>query len=238
MTFCKTKNFQHNLNLDNNIINPLSASISEPFQLCMICNRDITDEYFLRSDDKFWHTGCLKCKECDQPVTNKCFKTDHDFYCEKDYYEKLGKRCHKCKSIIHTDDYVVIAFEIELNSRSQLGDVLYHQNCFTCKVCNEMIGTGKNYHFSVKLGLLCEKDFSSKKKNSKESTKRGRRTSLTDNQLSTLVNFYTNAQKPTRDQLGQLAISTGLSSRVVQVWFQNKRSKEKRNQSITSSANI
>ena len=54
------------------------------------------------------------------------------------------------------------------------------------------------------------------------------RTTITPKQLDKLVATYNASPKPTRQVREQVAAETGLDMRVVQVWFQNKRAKEKR----------
>ncbi|ELW70875.1 LIM/homeobox protein Lhx4 [Tupaia chinensis] len=54
------------------------------------------------------------------------------------------------------------------------------------------------------------------------------RTTITAKQLETLKNAYKNSPKPARHVREQLSSETGLDMRVVQVWFQNRRAKEKR----------
>lgn len=46
--------------------------------------------------------------------------------------------------------------------------------------------------------------------------------------METLKNAYNNSPKPARHVREQLSQDTGLDMRVVQVWFQNRRAKEKR----------
>ena len=57
---------------------------------------------------------------------------------------------------------------------------------------------------------------------------RGPRTQIKPNQLTILTALFSRNPKPSRQAQEQAAKETGLSKRVVQVWFQNKRSKEKR----------
>ena len=66
------------------------------------------------------------------------------------------------------------------------------------------------------------------KKGDKESKRRGPRTTIKAKQLEVLRNVFNQTPKPTRLMREQLAKETGLPMRVIQVWFQNKRSKEKR----------
>ena len=54
------------------------------------------------------------------------------------------------------------------------------------------------------------------------------RTTITAKQLEILKAAYTLSPKPTRTVREHLAQETGLDMRVVQVWFQNRRAKDKR----------
>ncbi|CAH8496556.1 unnamed protein product [Schistosoma turkestanicum] len=58
--------------------------------------------------------------------------------------------------------------------------------------------------------------------------RRGPRTTIKAKQLDTLKTAFAATPKPTRHVRESLAQETGLSMRVIQVWFQNRRSKERR----------
>uniref|UniRef100_A0A915ICE0 Homeobox domain-containing protein n=1 Tax=Romanomermis culicivorax TaxID=13658 RepID=A0A915ICE0_ROMCU len=58
--------------------------------------------------------------------------------------------------------------------------------------------------------------------------RRGPRTTIKAKQLETLKAAFSTTPKPTRHIREQLAQETGLNMRVIQVWFQNRRSKERR----------
>jgi len=58
--------------------------------------------------------------------------------------------------------------------------------------------------------------------------RRGPRTTIKAKQLEVLKTAFNQTPKPTRHIREQLAKETGLTMRVIQVWFQNKRSKERR----------
>ena len=77
---------------------------------------------------------------------------------------------------------------------------------------------------------LCsnDDDDSDGDKKDKENKRRGPRTTIKAKQLDVLKNVFNQSPKPTRLMREQLAKETGLPMRVIQVWFQNKRSKEKR----------
>merc|ERR1711990_719548 len=66
------------------------------------------------------------------------------------------------------------------------------------------------------------------KKEGKDGRRRGPRTTIKAKQLEVLKNCFDQNPKPTRQVREQLAKDTGLPMRVIQVWFQNKRSKQKR----------
>ncbi|PAV68755.1 hypothetical protein WR25_23659 isoform B [Diploscapter pachys] len=58
--------------------------------------------------------------------------------------------------------------------------------------------------------------------------RRGPRTTIKQNQLDVLNRIFTTTPKPSKHARAKLALETGLSMRVIQVWFQNRRSKERR----------
>ncbi|TNN19250.1 LIM/homeobox protein [Schistosoma japonicum] len=64
--------------------------------------------------------------------------------------------------------------------------------------------------------------------------RRGPRTTIKAKQLDTLKTAFATTPKPTRHVRESLAQETGLSMRVIQVWFQNRRSKERRMKQLNS----
>nr|XP_035965009.1 LIM/homeobox protein Lhx4 isoform X2 [Halichoerus grypus]XP_035965010.1 LIM/homeobox protein Lhx4 isoform X2 [Halichoerus grypus] len=77
--------------------------------------------------------------------------------------------------------------------------------------------------------LVCKEDYETAKQNDdSEAGAKRPRTTITAKQLETLKNAYKNSPKPARHVREQLSSETGLDMRVVQVWFQNRRAKEKR----------
>ena len=63
---------------------------------------------------------------------------------------------------------------------------------------------------------------------SSEGRRRGPRTTIKAKQLDMLKTAFDQNPKPSRPTREKLAKSTGLTMRVIQVWFQNRRSKERR----------
>ncbi|KAI1291971.1 LIM/homeobox protein Lhx5 [Halotydeus destructor] len=64
--------------------------------------------------------------------------------------------------------------------------------------------------------------------------RRGPRTTIKAKQLETLKSAFAATPKPTRHIREQLATETGLNMRVIQVWFQNRRSKERRMKQLST----
>uniref|UniRef100_A0A915DD77 Homeobox domain-containing protein n=1 Tax=Ditylenchus dipsaci TaxID=166011 RepID=A0A915DD77_9BILA len=63
---------------------------------------------------------------------------------------------------------------------------------------------------------------------SKYAKRRGPRTTIKQDQLDVLNQIFGATPKPSKHARAKLALDTGLSMRVIQVWFQNRRSKERR----------
>ena len=57
------------------------------------------------------------------------------------------------------------------------------------------------------------------------------RTSINPQQLEVLLETYSREQRPSKPMREELMAKTGLDMKVIQVWFQNRRSKEKRDAS-------
>ncbi|OWF41151.1 LIM/homeobox protein Lhx1 [Mizuhopecten yessoensis] len=64
--------------------------------------------------------------------------------------------------------------------------------------------------------------------------RRGPRTTIKAKQLEVLKSAFNATPKPTRHIREQLAQETGLNMRVIQVWFQNRRSKERRMKQLSA----
>ncbi|CEF69321.1 Homeobox domain and Zinc finger, LIM-type domain and Homeodomain-like-containing protein [Strongyloides ratti] len=58
--------------------------------------------------------------------------------------------------------------------------------------------------------------------------RRGPRTTIKQSQLDVLNKIFLTTPKPSKHARAKLSLETGLSMRVIQVWFQNRRSKERR----------
>merc|ERR1719412_1464114 len=191
----------------------LSASIPK----CTGCGLFILDRFILKVLDNNWHSKCLKCAQCNDVLKDKCFVRDSEVFCKEDFFRKFGPKCGSCGSHIPPSDIV---------RRAQ--DNVYHMDCFACIICGRKLDTGDEFYLMEDKKLLCKFDYeTSKSKDGVDGNKRPR-TTITARQMEVLKEAYKNSPKPARHVREQLAQDTGLDMRVVQVWFQNRRAKEKR----------
>ncbi|XP_023669034.2 LIM/homeobox protein Lhx4 [Paramormyrops kingsleyae] len=96
-------------------------------------------------------------------------------------------------------------------------------------MCSRQLATGDEFYLMEDGRLVCKEDYETAKQNDdSEAGAKRPRTTITAKQLETLKSAYKNSPKPARHVREQLSSETGLDMRVVQVWFQNRRAKEKR----------
>ncbi|XP_026568380.1 LIM/homeobox protein Lhx3 [Pseudonaja textilis] len=185
--------------------------------LCAGCNQHIVDRFILKVLDRHWHSKCLRCHDCQVQLAEKCFSRGESVYCKEDFFKRFGTKCAACQQGIPPTQVV---------RRAQ--DFVYHLHCFSCIVCKRQLATGDEFYLMEDSRLVCKADYETAKQREAESTAKRPRTTITAKQLETLKNAYNNSPKPARHVREQLSSETGLDMRVVQVWFQNRRAKEKR----------
>ncbi|TWW66647.1 LIM/homeobox protein Lhx3 [Takifugu rubripes] len=185
--------------------------------VCAGCNQHIVDRFILKVLDRHWHSKCLKCSDCQAQLAEKCFSRGDSVYCKEDFFKRFGTKCAACQQGIPPTQVV---------RRAQ--DFVYHLHCFACIVCKRQLATGDEYYLMEDSRLVCKTDYETAKQREADSTAKRPRTTITAKQLETLKNAYNNSPKPARHVREQLSSETGLDMRVVQVWFQNRRAKEKR----------
>ncbi|XP_054283653.1 LIM/homeobox protein Lhx3 isoform X2 [Macrosteles quadrilineatus] len=195
----------------------LEASIPK----CGGCHELILDRFILKVLERTWHARCLKCSECGGQLTDKCFARNGMVFCKEDFF-KFGTKCAGCELGIPPTQVV---------RRAQ--DFVYHLQCFACVMCSRQLNTGDEFYLMEDRKLVCKPDYEAAKTkdgsclDGDQPNKRPR-TTITAKQLETLKMAYNNSPKPARHVREQLSQDTGLDMRVVQVWFQNRRAKEKR----------
>uniref|UniRef100_UPI00398E7EDB LIM/homeobox protein Lhx3 isoform X1 n=1 Tax=Pristiophorus japonicus TaxID=55135 RepID=UPI00398E7EDB len=190
---------------------------SADIPLCAGCNQHIVDRFILKVLDRHWHSKCLKCGDCQKQLAEKCFSRGDSVYCKEDFFKRFGTKCAACQQGIPPTQVV---------RRAQ--DFVYHLQCFACIVCKRQLATGDEFYLMEDSRLVCKGDYEAAKQREAETNAKRPRTTITAKQLETLKNAYNNSPKPARHVREQLSSETGLDMRVVQVWFQNRRAKEKR----------
>ncbi|XP_076316401.1 LIM/homeobox protein Lhx3-like isoform X1 [Tachypleus tridentatus] len=182
---------------------------------CAGCNQPIVDRFILKVLDRPWHANCLKCAECQVQLNDKCFSRNGEVFCKEDFFKRFGTKCAGCEQGIPPTQVV---------RRAQ--DNVYHLYCFSCTLCKRQLNTGDEFYLMEDNKLVCKIDYETAK--ARDGTSKRPRTTISAKQLEMLKTAYNNSPKPARHVREQLSQDTGLDMRVVQVWFQNRRAKEKR----------
>lgn len=182
-------------------------------------------------DDIFYHPDCIVCSVCGGAVStgqNVQFSpTDGLLYCEDHSFMCHMKTTLPVDSTFSSTSSTTLVgssnsngsgdsgIESDLSLQGDKLDGIGGSGCPKSPLSNEEDGED-------------DADLSDSGKTDKENKRRGPRTTIKAKQLEVLKNVFNATPKPTRLMREQLAKETGLPMRVIQVWFQNKRSKEKR----------
>lgn len=206
-----------------------------PEAVCSGCGYTIHEEYILKVGEKCWHSQCLRCTTCDLALNyeSSCFIRDEKVLCKNDYTRIYGTRCSKCCHLVTQSDWI-----------RRAGDQVFHLACFACDSCTRQLSTGEEFGL-VENRVLCKSHYlevieggygsstdgdsceSSEVASKKRKSKRNR-TTFTDEQIHILqANFQLDCN-PDGQDLERIADISGLSKRVVQVWFQNARARNKK----------
>ncbi|XP_047445651.1 LIM/homeobox protein Lhx8-like isoform X2 [Mugil cephalus] len=209
--------------------------------LCTSCGQEIVDRYLLKVNNLCWHVRCLSCSVCKTSLGRhvSCYIKDKEVFCKLDYFRKYGTRCARCGRNIHSSDWV----------RRARGST-FHLACFSCTSCKRQLSTGEECgllenrvfcrpHYDIMMENLKRAQENEQSKPEEEGTdkedsstlprpaKRAR-TSFTVDQLQVMQTQFTKDNNPDAQTLQKLAERTGLSRRVIQVWFQNCRARQKK----------
>ncbi|CAH8482037.1 unnamed protein product [Schistosoma bovis] len=186
---------------------------------CAGCKQLVMDRTILQVLNQSWHVNCLKCMDCGTSLSEKCFVRTDELYCKEDFFRRFGTKCAGCDKGIPPMEVVRTAQEN-----------VYHLDCFSCVSCARMLNTGDEFYLLRDRKLMCKSDFETAKAREAEldNANKRPRTTISAKQLEALKRVYGESPKPVRHIREQLSEETGLDMRVVQVWFQNRRAKEKR----------
>ncbi|XP_065082800.1 LIM homeobox transcription factor 1-alpha [Ochlerotatus camptorhynchus] len=204
--------------------------------LCGQCCSPICDRYIMKVVDTSYHERCLQCTSCAIRLMHSCFMRDGKLYCRFDYERLYGRnRCLGCGEKISADELVMRAL-----------DNVFHLKCFICVVCGVRLQKGDQYVIKQSQ-LFCRPDYEKEVEmfqgynydeyccddifqtriDGRRGPKRPR-TILTTQQRRAFKASFEISPKPCRKIREGLAKDTGLSIRIVQVWFQNQRAKMKK----------
>ncbi|KAM6307890.1 LOW QUALITY PROTEIN: LIM homeobox transcription factor 1-alpha-like [Podargus strigoides] len=221
------------------------GSDSKMREVCAGCD-PISDRFLLRVNERSWHEGCVKCVVCLQPLSGTCYWRNRQLYCKHDYEKLFQTKCSSCLKAIAPSELIMRVLEN-----------VYHVHCFYCCECERRLQRGDEFVLKEGQ-LLCRSDYEKEKemlsaispaptesvksededgshsqgKGSEESKDHKRskrpRTILTTQQRRAFKASFEVSSKPCRKVRETLAAETGLTVRVVQVWFQNQRAKMKK----------
>ncbi|KAI3381495.1 hypothetical protein SNEBB_009028 [Seison nebaliae] len=216
---------------------------------CIGCYEAIVDPYLFRVQDQLWHGKCLRCNQCRTHLTQRCYSRNNQLYCRNDFYKLFGTQCTACKeqiapeesvrkakeNIYHLKCFACHICQTQFNTGDQYFLLENHQLVCRRDYENNQInenGTcaADNPELTMKHNKNGDDDMHDAQNGdeSEDDSSKRPRTTITARQLDVLKQAYAASSKPPRHVREQLAVETGLDMRVVQVWFQNRRAKEKR----------
>ncbi|XP_073510240.1 LIM homeobox transcription factor 1-alpha-like isoform X2 [Phyllobates terribilis] len=213
-------------------------------EVCAGCGCTISDRFLLRVNDRSWHECCVKCAACLQILSGTCYYRNRQLYCKEDYEKLFSTKCNSCLKTVLPSEFIM-----------RVLSHVYHVACFYCCECERRLERGDE--FVLKEGqLLCRSDYERERemlsafsltpagsvKSEEEDGNHGKgsdeakdlkrskrpRTILTTQQRRAFKASFEVSSKPCRKVRETLAAETGLTVRVVQVWFQNQRAKMKK----------
>uniref|UniRef100_A0A8C1VJC0 LIM/homeobox protein Lhx1 n=2 Tax=Cyprinus carpio TaxID=7962 RepID=A0A8C1VJC0_CYPCA len=178
---------------------------------CGGCAQGISPSDLVRkARSKVFHLNCFTCVMC-----NKQLSTGEELYI--------------------LDEYKFVCKEDYMNNSIGKDTNLLSITCSDPSLSPESQDPQDDYKDS-ETGHMSDKEVCNNENDEQNlgGKRRGPRTTIKAKQLETLKAAFAATPKPTRHIREQLAQETGLSMRVIQVWFQNRRSKERRMKQLSA----
>ncbi|XP_076801362.1 insulin gene enhancer protein ISL-1-like isoform X2 [Clavelina lepadiformis] len=166
------------------------------------------NDFVMRARDKIYHIQCFKCIACSRQLIpgDEFALRDDGLFCKADHeVVTAGEMSAGRRGGIHLPGYSPSAPQGVMSPNSMQG--LHTPNGGSNGSSHRSNGSGKN------------------RKDGKTTRVR---TVLNEKQLQTLRTCYAANCRPDALMKEQLTEMTGLSARVIRVWFQNKRCKDKK----------
>lgn len=121
---------------------------------CKICGKEIEGDA-LQALNSLYHFSCFSCSNCKKNIgTEEFFDKDNKAYCLNCYKTSFLPTCSRCKKTIEG------RYLKALNQD-------FHEQCFSCAVCNQAFSDGKFYekdenpyclqHYNELFGYTCAK---------------------------------------------------------------------------------
>uniref|UniRef100_A0A671RCF9 LIM/homeobox protein Lhx6-like n=1 Tax=Sinocyclocheilus anshuiensis TaxID=1608454 RepID=A0A671RCF9_9TELE len=217
----------------------LRCSSLSSLLICARCATEIVDRQMLKVNGFTCHLKCLQCSVCGESLSQhySCFIRNKEIFCRTDYNSNFGIKCARCGLQVSANDWV-----------RKAGKDIYHLACFACFICKRQLSTGEEFGL-MENQVLCRLHYDIMLPNLQHMLDKGNiihldgaipiqylpkpskrpRTSFTSEQLQIMQTHFIQDKNPDAQTLQRLADMTGLSRRVIQVWFQNCRARQKRN---------
>ncbi|XP_067873477.1 filamin-binding LIM protein 1 isoform X2 [Heterodontus francisci] len=127
----------------NNKLNRLPDSGPD---ICAFCNQLVPPTTpAVVTMNKIFHEDCLKCRKCQCRLVGKTYyNLDGNPHCDSCYQDTMEK-CGKCRKTI-------------MDQITRALDKAFHPECFTCVVCNRLIGS-ERFGVNQAKEIHCLEDF-------------------------------------------------------------------------------
>ncbi|XP_021269053.1 LIM/homeobox protein Lhx5 isoform X3 [Numida meleagris] len=180
---------------------------------CAGCSQGISPSDLVRkARNKVFHLNCFTCMVCNKQLSTgeELYIIDENkFVCKEDYLNSPNLKEGSLNSVSSCTDRSL---------SPDLQDPMQDDTKETDNSTSSDKETTNNENEEQNSGTK----------------RRGPRTTIKAKQLETLKAAFAATPKPTRHIREQLAQETGLNMRVIQVWFQNRRSKERRMKQLSA----